>query len=193
MNDFSRAYSKLKTFDDFARFSGLFKDKIILDVGSSTGGFTKFALESGAKKVIAIEIGTCQMRAELLQSKKVELYEKTDIMDVSAQGGSKLKIERPDCAVMDVSFTSCRQILKHLKLNILPKGSEIILLFKPQFEARERDLNNGIVKNDRIRRGIIRDFEEWLQVNKFRAVFKMDSAVTGSKGNLERLYRIEVL
>ena len=87
----------------------------VLDVGSSTGGFTKFALEKGAKKVIAVEIGTDQMDYSLVQDKRVKLYEKIDIFNVITKNDlaklNKKVIQSVDVAVVDVSFLSCREVL----------------------------------------------------------------------------------
>jgi 23S rRNA (cytidine1920-2'-O)/16S rRNA (cytidine1409-2'-O)-methyltransferase len=191
-DDFSRAYAKLRIFDESVKLGPKLNGKVVLDVGSSTGGFTKFALEKGAKKVIAVELGSRQMVPALAMDSRVKLYEKTDILGVFSKAGersvNKRFIQTPDVVLMDVSFTGCREILTHLKLNILEKSGLIILLFKPQFEARESDLNNGIIKNSKIRRELIKEFELWLQKNKFIIEAKMDSGLAGSKGNLERFY-----
>jgi 23S rRNA (cytidine1920-2'-O)/16S rRNA (cytidine1409-2'-O)-methyltransferase len=191
-DDFSRAYSKLRIFDESMKLGSKLNGKVVLDVGSSTGGFTQFALEKGAKKVIAVELGSRQMVPALAMDSRVKLYEKTDILDVVSKVADKSMnnkvIQTSDIALMDVSFTGCREILSHLKLNILEKRGYIILLFKPQFEAKERDLNNGIIKNSKIRRELIKEFELWLQKNKFIIDSKMDSGLAGSKGNVERFY-----
>jgi 23S rRNA (cytidine1920-2'-O)/16S rRNA (cytidine1409-2'-O)-methyltransferase len=191
-DDFSRAYTKLRIFDESVKLGAKLNGKLVLDVGSSTGGFTQFALEKGAKKVIAVELGSRQMVPALAMDSKVKLYEKTDILDtvstVAEKSSNKKVIQSPDVALMDVSFTGCREILDHLKLNILEKGGLIILLFKPQFEAKEKELNNGIIKNSKIRRELIKEFELWLNKNKFIVEVKMDSRLAGSKGNVERFY-----
>lgn len=191
-SDFSRAYTKLRLFDQKAGIGKLIRSKTVLDVGSSTGGFTNFALEKGAKKVVAVEIGSRQMDPRLVADKRVKLYEKIDILNVfnSESSGkvNKITVQDIDLALMDVSFVGCRDILLHLKLNVLKRGSYIILLFKPQFEAHENDLVNGIVKNSKMRREIIKAFEQWLQKSGFIVEFKNDSGLAGSKGNVERFY-----
>ena len=80
-----------------------FRGKIVLDIGSSTGGFTKLALDHGAKKVIAVEKGTNQMVAPLRFDPRVDLYEKTDIFDFEAN---------PDIIVADVSFLSLTKMCR---------------------------------------------------------------------------------
>lgn len=198
-DDFSRAYVKLRIFDEFAKLGGRINGKVVLDVGSSTGGFTEFALEKGAKKVIAVEIGSRQMVPELALDKRVKLYEKTDILNVvSEKADEELKennkvIQVPDVVVMDVSFTGCREILKHLSTNILTKSTAVILLFKPQFEAYENEMNKGIIKNSKTRRAIIKEFEQWLPKNGIAIEAKQDSGLAGSKGNVERFYILKTV
>jgi len=186
--DFSRAYTKLRLFDQTANLGRLIRSKTVVDVGSSTGGFTNFALEKGAKRVIAIEIGSRQMDVRLAADSRVKLYEKTDILEVGNSKQYKIFVQDVPTAVMDVSFVSSKEILLHLRENILNKDFCIILLFKPQFEAFENQLVNGIIKNNKIRRDIIKNFETWLKLNKFRIADKQDSQLEGSKGNVERFY-----
>ena len=193
---FSRAYKKIYYFDQRVGLGSKLSGKVVLDVGSSTGGFTKFALEKGAKKVIAVEIGTDQMDYSLVQDKRVKLYEKIDIFNVITKNDlaklNKKVIQSVDVAVVDVSFLSCREVLVHLKKQILDLNSCIILLFKPQFEAKESELNKGIIKNSKIRRKIIKDFESWLKLNKFLTEEKMDSELSGLNGKVERFYLLRL-
>ena len=157
-----------------------FRDKMVLDVGSSTGGFTDFALQHGAKKVYAVDVGTDQLHPSLRGNKRIELYEKTDIRDF-------VPSETPDMVVIDVSFISLRQILPYLA-KIVDKNTMIIAMTKPQFEAQRQQLTRGgIVKNDGVRRVILREFEQWVRTN-FIIIDKADSEVKGAHGNLERFY-----
>ncbi len=190
-NFFSRAYQKIRLFDQSIPLSNFIRSKTVIDVGSSTGGFTKFALEKGANRVIAVELGTRQMEPSLAMDKRVKLNEKTDIFEVGNSKRYKVFVQNIHTAVMDVSFVSSKEILLHLRENVLNNNSCIILLFKPQFEAFDNQLVNGIVKNSKIRRDIIKNFESWLKLNKFRIVAKQDSKVEGSKGNVERFYVLE--
>ena len=176
----SRAGLKLESANKIFKIN--FKDKIILDVGSSTGGFTDYALQAGAAKVIAVDVGTNQMHPKLAGNKKIELYEKTDIRNF------KSKIT-PDIILIDVSFISARLILAYLVSLSGPK-TQIVVLLKPQFEAGIQQINRGVIKNDRIRRQILKDFENWTK-NLFKIIDKTDSQVPGNKGNLERFYLIQ--
>jgi 23S rRNA (cytidine1920-2'-O)/16S rRNA (cytidine1409-2'-O)-methyltransferase len=176
----SRAGIKLEAANKIFKIN--FKDKIVLDVGSSTGGFTDYALRAGAKKIIAVDVGTNQLHRKLVGNNKIELHEKTDIRDFKPQ-------IIPDIILMDVSFISARLILPYLASLSGPK-TRIIVLLKPQFEAGVLQINRGIIKNNRIRRQIFKDFEIWIK-NLFKVVDKVDSEVPGSKGNLERFYILQ--
>lgn len=174
-----------------------FRGKTVLDVGSSTGGFTDYALQHGAKKVIAVDVGTDQLHPSLHGDKRIDLFEKTDIRDVSTgnyekrnkrEQGSKVIINHaPDIIVIDVSFISLRDILPHIATNLAKKGTIIVAMVKPQFEAGREQINKGIIKNDAVRRQILQDFEYWAK-QYFVVQGKRDSDVAGSKGNRERFY-----
>jgi len=179
----SRAGLKLESVADVLKLD--FRDKIVLDVGSSTGGFTDFALRHGAKKVYAVDVGTDQMHPSLRHNKQVELHEKTDIRDYYMD-------EMPDIIVIDVSFISLREILPHI-YNALSDGStQVVAMVKPQFEAGMGQTNKGIIKNDAMRRGILKDFEDWSK-KYFFIQNKRDSDVAGAKGNQERFYLLKPL
>lgn len=161
------------------KFKVAFKNKVVLDVGSSTGGFTDYALQNGAKKVIAVDVGTDQMHPSLLSNSKLELHEKTDIRNFKPN-------ETPDIVVIDVSFISLRQILPQVA-KISSKDTQIIAMVKPQFEAEKGQINRGVVKNDTKRREILKNFENWAKT-LFKILDKADSEVAGGKGNVERFY-----
>lgn len=174
----SRAGLKLASV---AKLLGLnFKDKIILDVGSSTGGFTDYALQHGAKKVYAVDVGTDQLHPSLQGHPQIELHEKTDIRD--------FYLKQPvDIVVIDVSFISLREILPHIARELADAHTQIAAMVKPQFEAGREHTNKGVIKNDAIRRQILKDFEAWTK-DYFVIKDKRDSEVAGAKGNQERFY-----
>lgn len=158
-----------------------FKGAVVLDVGSSTGGFTDYALRHGARKVIAVEVGTDQLHPSLRGKEKIELHEQTDIRDVAELSAI------PDIVVIDVSFVSLRDILPHVARLVSAK-TQIVAMAKPQFEAAASSLKHkGVIKNDRMRRDILKDFEDWAKKH-FVIYHKADSEVAGAKGNLERFY-----
>lgn len=159
-----------------------FRGKVVLDVGSSTGGFTDYALQHGARKVYAVDVGTDQLHPSLRGDSRIELHEKTDIREF-------VPSETPDIVVIDVSFISLRQILPHVA-KIVDKNTTIAAMVKPQFEAtRGQITRSGIVKNDSVRRTILREFEQWIRAN-FIIINKADSEVKGTHGNLERFYKL---
>lgn len=163
-----------------------FRDKVVLDVGSSTGGFTDYALQHSAKKVYAVDVGTDQLHPSLHKHPRIELHEKTDIRDFY------LKHEKPDIIVIDVSFISLREILPHLAHYLSDVNTQIAAMVKPQFEAGRNQTNKGIIKNDAMRRQILRDFEMWAK-QYFMVLDKRDSEVAGAKGNRERFYLLKTL
>lgn len=181
----SRAGLKLASV---AKLLGVnFKDAVVLDVGSSTGGFTDYSLQHGAAKVYAVDVGTDQLHETLRDNERIELHEKTDIRDFYLEPS-----ERPDIVVIDVSFISLREILPHIAKELSGKKTQIIAMVKPQFEAGKHQTNKGIIKNDAVRRQILKDFEFWAK-DYFVIRDKRDSEVAGSKGNRERFYLLGCL
>lgn len=166
-------------------FSFDFRGKTVLDIGSSTGGFTEFALNSGAKKVVAVEKGTNQMKAPLRYNPKVELHEKTDFFEFETD-------EKIDVILADVSFVSLTKVLTRAKKTLGNETTEWLVMLKPQFEARPEQLVKGVVKNEKMRREIIRKFEEWLGRNGFIVKGKRDNELAGKNGNIERFYYLQL-
>ena len=175
----SRAENKLAGASQ--AFSFDFRDKTVLDIGSSTGGFTEYALRRGAKRVFAVEKGTNQMKAPLRFDPRITLLEKTDIFLVDfTQFGSL------DVVLADVSFVSLKKVLAHLKFQPEVRTADFLMMLKPQFETKPFQLKNGIVKNEKIRREIIKDFELWLKQNHFKVVDKRANFLAGKNGKVER-------
>ncbi len=175
-----RAGLKLASVAETLRLK--FKDKVVLDVGSSTGGFTDYALQNGAKKVYAVDVGTDQLHPSLHGNQKIELHEKTDIRNFVPE-------QLPDMVVMDVSFISLREILPHIAGISGPK-TLVVAMLKPQFEAGASTKHKGVIKNDAVRREIMKDFELWVR-QYFTVLDKADSDVAGAKGNRERFYLLK--
>ena len=174
----SRAGLKLASVA--ANFKIDFTDKVVLDIGSSTGGFTDYALQHGASRVIAVDVGTDQLHPSLRSDERIELHEKTDIRDFVTD-------QTIDIIVGDVSFISLREILPHVAKNLMQPSTQLVAMVKPQFEAGRGQVNKGVIKNDKVRRQILADFEEWSQ-RYFVVRDKRDSDVAGQKGNVERFY-----
>jgi 23S rRNA (cytidine1920-2'-O)/16S rRNA (cytidine1409-2'-O)-methyltransferase len=157
-----------------------FRSKVVLDVGSSTGGFTDYALKHGATKVIAVDVGTNQMHPSLSSDPRVELHEQTDIRNYNTD-------QQIDAVVIDVSFISLRKILPKIA-ELVSNKVIVVVMVKPQFEAGSSGLKHkGVVKNERMRRDILKDFETWV-AQTFVVQDKADSGISGAHGNLERFY-----
>lgn len=191
----SRAALKLASVAKAVKID--FAGRTILDVGSSTGGFTEYALRHGAVRSIAVDVGTDQLHPKLRGDERIELHEQTDIRDFMTD-------QKIDIVVADVSFISLREILPHVA-KLANAQTQIVAMVKPQFEvgAGYADGRNGsgrsgaaqkhkgVIKNDRMRRDILKDFEQWAQ-RYFVIVDKADSEVSGAKGNLERFYLLRL-
>ena len=174
----SRAGLKLESVAKILKLD--FRNKIVLDVGSSTGGFSDYALQNGARKVVAVDVGTNQLHPKLRLNPKIELHEKTDIRNFKTK-------DLIDIVVIDVSFISLRDILPSV-VNLISKNTQIAAMVKPQFEAGKNNTIRGVVKNNSLRRKIMQDFEKWCKTNNLFVVNKRDSEIKGTKGNQERFY-----
>lgn len=181
-NERNKGYFKLKDANE--KFGVDFRGKAVLDIGSSTGGFTLFALDSGARKVIAVEKGTRQMREPMRSDARVELHEKTDIFDFKTK-------EKIDIIVADVSFISLIKIIRYARNYFFAAGTVGILMVKPQFEAEREQLTRGVVKNEKMRREILKKFESEIKNLGFLVLNKADNKVIGRKGNVERFYLVK--
>lgn len=191
----SRAALKLQSVADILGVD--FRTKNVLDIGSSTGGFTQFALSRGAKKVFAVDVGTRQLspilREDSAAMEKIELHEKTDIRDFWPDD-PHAKI---DLVLADVSFISLDEILPKIIQNLhqnFAKNCEFILMVKPQFQAKRGSAakNHGVIKNETERREILKKFELFAR-KYFVIVAKKDSAVAGAHGNRERFYKMKLV
>lgn len=178
----SRAGLKLASVAD--KLAVDFRGKLVLDVGSSTGGFTDYALSRGARRVICVDVGTDQLHPKLRRDARVELHEKTDIRDFATD-------QPVDIILIDVSFISLREVLPHLA-ELATRQTQVVAMVKPQFETGNRLKNHGVIKNDTERRRILHDFEQWVK-RYFLLRAKVDSAVAGARGNRERFYLLTKL
>lgn len=175
----SRAGLKLASVAEALKLD--FSGKTVLDIGSSTGGFTDYALRHGAQKVIAVDVGTNQLHESLKSEPRIELHEKTDIREFQTK-------HRIDMVLADLSFISLREILPYVANRLANKRTQIVAMVKPQFEAGNSNLKHkGVIKNEKMRRDILKDFESWA-TERFVIQDKADSQVAGSKGNRERFY-----
>ena len=175
----SRGGVKLeKVFLDFGLNA---RGKKAIDVGSSTGGFTDFLLQSGTDKVLAIDVGYGQLAWNLRQSPKVIVMERTNIRNIPIQKIPFLS----DLTVVDVSFISIKTIFKNL-LDITAGGGEILILIKPQFElAREDVQKGGVIRSKELHQKTLQEVIE--AVSNYGVEIKniTFSKLQGAKGNIE--------
>jgi 23S rRNA (cytidine1920-2'-O)/16S rRNA (cytidine1409-2'-O)-methyltransferase len=148
-------------------------DKIVVDIGSSTGGFTDCALQHGAKEVYSYDVGTEQMDIELKKDPRIHLHEGTNILDV--------KIPDSNIILIDVSFTSIKPILKHIK----GFTGEILALIKPQFEAGNINFKQGVLKDLKKHREILISVIDEARNLGFNVHQIIKSELKGKSGNQE--------
>ena len=160
-----------------------FVDKVVLDIGSSTGGFTDFCLKNGAKKVYAVDVGTNQLHKDLRQNKKVVLMEQTDIRNTNPKDFCDV-----DIAVCDVSFISLTKICNSVK-EILGKNKPLVALIKPQFECGKEIAKKykGVIKDPKIHNQVIESVVKYFKANGFSLLQICQSPIKGGDGNLEFL------
>ena len=140
------------------------KDKILLDIGASTGGFTDCALQNGAKMSYALDVGYNQLAWKLRQDERVIVMERTNFRYVTP---TDLAGNMPNFASIDVSFISLKLILPVLK-TLLVSGSHVVALVKPQFEAgREQVGKKGIVRDPKIHEIVLNKIIEFSLANRF--------------------------
>jgi len=174
----SRASKKLELF--LADYPIKLKDKRALDIGSSTGGFVQILLENGVKSVTAVDVGSNQLHHSLRDNPKVEIFEETDIRDFQSDIGF-------DIVTCDVSFISILQIIDDIdRLS----SSDMILLFKPQFEVGRGVKRNsrGVVVDKKAINDAIERFESKTIDLKWKLCYSTPSKLAGKSGNIEFVY-----
>ena len=156
------------------------QDKTIMDIGSSTGGFTDCSLQHGAKKVIAIDVGTNLLHESLRANSKVELYEQTDIRNVSENLFNQI-----DLIVTDVSFISLKKIID--KIVSTDIKIDIVCLIKPQFECGKELAKKfkGVVTDKNIHNDILNDLIRYFNNNGYYILGLDFSPIKGGDGNIE--------
>ena len=159
-----------------------FKDKVVLDVGASTGGFTDFSLQNGAKKVYAVDVGTSQLHPSLLNNEKVVNIEKTDFRKLLPLP------DKIDIAVCDCSFISLK-LLYDKFLEILPSGASLVVLIKPQFECGKEiaQKTKGVIKDSTLQNNIKNEIISFYNQNGFSFMGETKSPILGTAGNTEFL------
>ncbi|MDH4262659.1 MAG: TlyA family RNA methyltransferase [Spirochaetia bacterium] len=172
---------------DFAlkSFQYNIEDKVCVDVGASTGGFTQVLLKHGARLVYAVDVAYGFLHPVLRNNPAVYVLERTHICNVSKE----IFFEKPDMFVVDVSFISIQKICICLKK--LFNKWEGIVLFKPQFEASAIHLTKGILTDPIVLDKLLFDFKVFLQNNDIEILNEIESPIHGKKGNREFLFYIK--
>ncbi len=158
-----------------------FFDKTVLDVGASTGGFTDCALQNGAKKVYAVDVGHGQLDPKLASNDRVVNFEGRNILDISPEN-----IDKTDIVVSDVSFVSIKKILFHIS-NFIDEYGQIICLVKPQFEVGKKRLKNGVVSDEKTHVEVVSDILDYAESLGLTVSGLDFSPIKGGEGNIEFL------
>lgn len=170
------------------------KDRICLDVGASTGGFTDCLLQRGAKLVYAIDVGTHQLNDSLRTDSRVVSIENTHIRDLKGHGGawhSDASLPAPNLCVIDVSFISLKKVLPKIK-ELMPASSTVIALVKPQFEVGAKFLKKGVVRSEELQKQVVGEIVQFAQSLQFHYVASAPSHLKGPKGNQEYFVHLQL-
>lgn len=163
-------------------------DKIVLDIGSSTGGFTDVMLQNGAKLSYALDVGSNQLVWKLRQDPRVVVMEHTNFRYSKL---SDFTEGQPVFASIDVSFISLRLILPPLKA-ILPEHGEVVALIKPQFEAEREEVGaHGIVRDPAVHRAVVQGILDFAVATGYTVLGLDFSPIKGGEGNIEFLVYLQ--
>jgi len=158
------------------------KNRICLDVGASTGGFTQVLLGRGARRIYAVDVGTNQLHKILRTRPEVVSLDATDIRKLSRDDIG----EPPDFVSIDVSFISLKLTLPSA-LGLAKPPAHLVALIKPQFEAGRGASKKGIVRDRAIHAAVCGDIEKFVTALGWRVVETIESPITGGDGNIEFL------
>jgi 23S rRNA (cytidine1920-2'-O)/16S rRNA (cytidine1409-2'-O)-methyltransferase len=163
------------------------KNKICIDLGSSTGGFTDVLIQSGAYKVYAVDVGTNQLHEKLKKNNKIISLEKTNARYLKKDQFEELI----DIMVCDVSFISLKKVIEP-NLHLLKNESIIIALIKPQFESKKNETKKGVIKDNIIHQRICNEISQWFETKyESRVLSIIESPIKGPKGNVEFLITVK--
>ena len=169
-------------------FDIVVKDRICLDAGASTGGFTDCLLQNGAKFVYAADVGYGQLDWKIRSSKQVKTIEKTNLRTCSFEDIYSDGEEIADLLVSDLSFISLEKILPNLKTLMSPDFHEMICLIKPQFEAGKDFVEKGgVVRDKKIHESVIQNIVDCVKNLGYTIKGLTYSSIKGPAGNIEYL------
>ena len=167
-----------------------FSDKLVLDIGASTGGFTDCALQNGARRVYSVDVGKNQLDWKLRNNEKVVSLEEMHIKDLKEED---IGNEKADFIVIDVSFISLTKVIPYFE-KFLKKNGKIVMLVKPQFEVgREKIGRNGVVENEEYHDETIKKIISFSKECGYELAGVGDSPIKGAKGNKEFLMLLKFL
>lgn len=170
------------------QFDLTIEDKIMLDIGSSTGGFTDCGLQNNVKHAYALDVGSNQLAWKIRQDPRVTVMEKTNFRYSTP---ADFLEGLPSFASIDVSFISLKLILPTLKTILVPNGA-VIALVKPQFEAgKERVGKKGVVRDKAVHLDVLNDIANFAESQNFQLKNASFSPITGGEGNIEFLFHLE--
>ena len=179
----------LKLLKAIQAFNLNLQDKVVMDIGASTGGFTDCALQYGAREVYAIDVGYGQLAWSLRQDPRVHVMERTNFRYVTSEN---LVSNQPNFATIDVSFISLKIILNHLR-TLLAENGEVIALVKPQFEAgKEYVGKKGIIKDPQIHQMVIEKTVQLALEMGYSISGMTYSPIKGGEGNIEFLLYLQL-
>lgn len=157
------------------------KDKICIDMGASTGGFTDCMLQNGAKFVYALDCGYNQLAWKLRNDKRIKNIEKINVKNCVFEDVYSENDELASFMSMDLSFISIKKVLENCK-NLISNNASCVLLIKPQFEADRKDIaHGGVVKDEKIRQKIIEDIKQYCASIGFDILGVTKSPIEGAK------------
>lgn len=158
-------------------------NRVCLDIGASTGGFTDVLLSKGAVRVYAVDVGRGQLHLKLRQDARVISMEATDARNLSPDQFDPM----PDLLVCDASFISAKKVLARA-LDIVKTGAELVTLVKPQFEVGKDNIGRGgLVRDPVIARSSLDDVAGWLSTQNWQVLATNTSPIKGGDGNTEFL------
>ena len=182
----SRGGFKLQKALDAFDFSP--KDRICIDAGASTGGFTDCLLQRGAKYVYAVDVGYGQLAWKLRSDSRVKTIEKTNLKICGINDIYSKDDEVADLLVSDMSFISLERVLPNLKTLLKPDLHEMICLIKPQFEAgKEYVEKGGVIKDKSVHKMVIEKVINCAHSLDYKILGLTYSSIKGPKGNIEYL------
>jgi 23S rRNA (cytidine1920-2'-O)/16S rRNA (cytidine1409-2'-O)-methyltransferase len=174
----------LKLDHALAEFGIDVSGRVAADIGASTGGFTDCLIKRGARRVYAIDVGYGQLDYRLRQDSRVVVMER-----VNARYPLSLP-ETVDLITMDVSFISVEKVIPAVS-GLLSEGGDLVVLLKPQFEARREEVGKGgVIKEPEVQARVVGRFIKWLTANGFRLGGLIMSPIAGAEGNREFLFRL---